>query len=72
MALFICRKCDSVENTAATKGYYGSFAGGRRKALCSACFEGQWHGLFPREKYDPTKHGSRFGDHTQLIRQEAA
>lgn len=24
--------------------------------LCSQCATGTWHGFFPKEKYDPSKH----------------
>jgi hypothetical protein len=65
MGLFICEKCQSVENTAlgrwwsrADKYIWGETAG---TALCSACTPaqfadgspsrgGRWHGEFPRRR----------------------
>jgi len=51
MPLFICDKCQAVENTALGQ-YWGEKEGNR---LCSECARGRWHGKFPKKKYDSKK-----------------
>lgn len=48
MPLFVCRKCNCVDNTALT-GYWHK-AMERKPALCSECDPeiGKWHGEFPK------------------------
>lgn len=54
MSLFVCEECGTVENTALS--LYWMRGDGR--ALCSRCDPqlGHWHGIFPRESYDPERH----------------
>lgn len=51
MGLFICEKCEAVENTAL--GYYWEalVSDTEKRKLCSQCHSGKWHGRFPREHY---------------------
>ncbi len=54
MSLFICSKCQTIENTALC-GYWNRED--KNKPLCSKCdpeFK-KWHGRFPREKFNPTE-----------------
>jgi len=50
MPLFICEKCECIENTALC-GYWWR---GKGKALCSECDPkiGKWHNIFPKRKWD--------------------
>jgi hypothetical protein len=58
MPLFICDKCDTIENTALGRFWGVKYKGG--DALCSACMPelryrdyakgGKWHGRFKRKK----------------------
>jgi hypothetical protein len=41
--------CQAVENTALGKYWT------EENKLCSECGFGKWHGIFPKEKYDPNK-----------------
>jgi hypothetical protein len=45
MPLFLCDRCDAVENTAL--GRFWVPVGEPR--ICSACSTGKWHGLFPQQ-----------------------
>lgn len=54
MSLYLCSECGVIENTA-VGGYHGNMVR-RVPVLCSLCNTGEWHGLFPREQYDPEKH----------------
>jgi hypothetical protein len=56
MPLFICEKCQTIENTAL--GHYW----GEKEKLCSECAFGKWHGRFPKEKFDPKKWEVECGD----------
>jgi hypothetical protein len=49
MSLFVCEKCQTIENTALGK-YWGE-----NKKLCSECGWEKWHGRFEKEKFDPKK-----------------
>lgn len=49
--LFVCEGCQHIENTASGE-YWG-----RWRRRCSKCATGEWHGQFPRERYDKAKHG---------------
>ena len=49
MSLFVCEKCECIENTAL--GHYW----GQDKKLCSECGRGKWHGRFEKRKFDTTK-----------------
>lgn len=49
MPLFICKKCNVIENTA-----LGSYWGVKIK-LCSECSRGKWHNQFKKEIFDPKK-----------------
>ena len=56
MSLFQCAKCGCKENTALTMGYRGGIFEPRegfdpQSHYCSACWEGEWHGEFPRVFY---------------------
>ncbi len=49
MSLFACSKCDAVENTACTTGYWSHICRDEPiPVLCSECADGKWHGLFPK------------------------
>lgn len=55
MSLFVCSKCQSIENTALS-GYH--WREDKEKPLCSGCdpqFKKGWHGRFSQEKFDPKK-----------------
>jgi hypothetical protein len=56
MSLFVCEECNVIENTA-TSRYWVRNVDGDGRALCSQCDPelGQWHGVFPRVLFDPTK-----------------
>lgn len=51
MPLFICTKCNAIENTAL--GQYWPTVGKDSPALCSECLTGKWHGRFPKEIATP-------------------
>lgn len=53
MSLFVCDKCDCVENTALC--WYATHLIEKTPLLCSACDPeiAKWHGEFDQEKYDP-------------------
>lgn len=54
MSIFVCERCQSLENTALAPEYYGQ----HRRLLCSACCgDKRWHGRFSRERYDPERDG---------------
>lgn len=70
MPLFVCEKCQTIENTALSNFWTRHLIGGgefifgeesdlsaRTLALCSACDPkiGEWHGRFPRTTYDRTQ-----------------
>ena len=44
MGLFVCSKCEAVENTA-----LGTYWSQHTNPLCSECGKGKWHGQFPKE-----------------------
>jgi hypothetical protein len=45
MPMFRCDRCGVRENTALTEGYWLTPPG---QKLCSECYDGQWHGRFPK------------------------
>ena len=53
MPLFVCSKCQAVENTALC-GYWWR---GKTPPLCTECDPqfGKHHNRFPKEKYNPKK-----------------
>lgn len=54
MPLFVCSKCNCIENTALSGFWFRD--PGDNKPLCSECdpaFKIGWHGRFPKEKFDP-------------------
>lgn len=55
MSLFVCDKCQNIENTALS-GYW--FHGEGKPKLCSKCDPKikKWHGGFTEDKFDPKKH----------------
>lgn len=64
MSLFVCSnpECESVDNTACAPGYWSAASSAHRKEnsrpiLCTFCSTGQWHGRFPRRRYDSRKDG---------------
>lgn len=44
MGLFICSKCEAVDNTA-----LGAYWDRWKEPLCSECETGAWHDQFPKE-----------------------
>ena len=54
MSLFVCEECGVIENTA--KGVFWTRLGrDDKRARCSQCAFGEWHGVFPRQIYDGTQ-----------------
>lgn len=47
--VFVCECCENVDNLHATHQDGGGFR-------CYRCIHGEWHGMFPEEKYDPNVH----------------
>ena len=45
---FICEKCQHVDSKDASTFPF--------TRICTQCETGQWHGMFPYERYDPVKH----------------
>jgi hypothetical protein len=60
MPLFVCERCETIENTALGRFWLA------KKKLCSECRSGTWHGKFPRVKYDPRVHGPMYGNRVLL------
>jgi hypothetical protein len=65
MSLFVCEKCNCVDNTA-TSRYWNQMMEARDKGkefkpLCSECDPelGRWHGKFPKQEWD--------GDVTRVV-----
>jgi hypothetical protein len=52
MSLYVCSKCGVIENTALSSYWYN------QEHLCSECepMIKKWHGIFPKEKFNPSKH----------------
>ena len=46
MPLFVCTKCNGIDNTATSGGYWGEDV-----KLCSECKTGEWHGRFDQRQY---------------------
>ena len=54
MSLFVCTNPHKlIENTAMTTGYWGNI--GKPEKLCSECADGEWHGVFPKTRFDTKK-----------------
>ena len=52
MPLYVCAKCQCVENTA-TGGYWGQkYMNKISKPICSECDTGEWHNHFKQRKHD--------------------
>ena len=67
MSIFRCDNCGALENTATSRFWFriwtAEMLGDGKppldgKVLCSECDPaiGKWHGIFPREFYDPERH----------------
>lgn len=59
MSLFICAKCNCIDNTAMPGNTF--YLDGDSQ-LCTECYSGKWHGKFPKmtkkefiKKYPKTK-----------------
>ncbi len=50
MPLFVCPKCNCVENTALGQ-YHWNVANGD-DPVCSECHSGKWHHHFPKRNHD--------------------
>lgn len=46
---FVCDECGTVDLVCITPKQNGRW-------LCAECATGSWHGIFQKEKYDPSKH----------------
>lgn len=73
MSTFVCEECRCIENTALS-GFWLRDDG---LALCSECdkegpFDGEWHGCFPRVKYDPDVHQVAWADGEWLGERKAS
>lgn len=66
MSLFVCSRCNCVENTALGEFWCAE------TARCSACASGTWHGRFPRKMYDPDTHGPMRADRVIVPKVDAA
>jgi hypothetical protein len=72
MSIFQCTKCGCAENTALSFGYHGGIFDpqeAKNKGLdpdgryCSVCWDGEWHGKFPRKFYPlGTMQTDRYGN----------
>lgn len=71
MSVFVCASCDVLENATTSRYWTWRYDGDGRKGgpLCSMCDPKirKWHGLFPREEYDPEKH-VLYGDYVTTRR----
>jgi len=50
MPLFVCEKCECVENTAVSEYWINKSDG--NPLICSECGTGEWHNMFPKKKHD--------------------
>lgn len=52
MPIFVCDKCNCIDNTA-TSNFWDRLANGK-ELLCSECDPdiGKWHGEFPKKEWD--------------------
>lgn len=64
MSLFVCEECECVENTALSRFWTRRLHEELHdRALCSECDPAtNWHGRFPRHRYDPTTDRVQFKD----------
>lgn len=46
---FVCDHCGNLDNIHATPTTSAGY-------LCSRCLNGEWHGQFREERYDPEEH----------------
>ncbi len=53
MPLFVCSKCNGIDNTATAAGGYWL----EKIKLCAECKTGQWHGRFIQTQYDEKADG---------------
>lgn len=56
MSLFVCSKCNHLDNTALSPNYWGRCLDGK-PGRCTRCITRKWHGRFPRTKYNAELHG---------------
>lgn len=49
MALYACRQCNCIENTACGDYYRRTLGKNKKPPLCSECSSGEWHGIFPKQ-----------------------
>lgn len=73
MALYVCEKCNCVDNTALDGNYWQSrkcFSKSTEIALCSECHSGKWHDRFPKVDFNDEpyngKRNSNFCDISNL------
>lgn len=62
MSLYVCTRCESIDNTARAPNYWMiittyELEGETGDVLCTACLTGRWHGEFPQRRYDPDTDG---------------
>lgn len=50
MSIFACSRCGAAENTAATHGWIEYRLKRITGPLCSECYSGTWHGIFPKRQ----------------------
>ena len=78
MPLFVCSKCNCIENTALCGYWWRSKEWDdddnvikEDPKLCSECdpqFKRGWHNLFPKQKFDPKKwHYEKDSDFIALV-----
>jgi hypothetical protein len=73
MSLFVCTRCNGVDNTALAPRYWPDAAararGRQDELLCTLCKTGEWHGRFPQRQYDRQVDG-RLGAGRRIISPE--
>jgi len=55
MPLYVCEKCNCVDNTALDGNYWQSrkcFSKSTEIALCSECYSGKWHNKFDKVNFN--------------------
>jgi hypothetical protein len=65
VSLFVCEECGCIENTALSNFWLREHGLTQdKRALCTACDPtiNEWHGTFPRRKYDPAIDKPAFKD----------
>lgn len=55
MPLFVCSRCNGIDNTALGGNYWGRLAARPpvEEVLCTECHTGLWHGKFIKRIFDP-------------------